>query len=150
MKLYAIIAFVLGFIMAVLAFNPSWSQYADTSNEYLLYLCLGAIVMAFMKRGQKFDEITAVMFIMVGVFSVNSENKTIEILHLIFTGLAIISAYVSLIANQTDPMMIKSSYVALGTALVLFLGGYFFSWYAVAIAELLVSVPLLIPFYKKA
>jgi hypothetical protein len=149
MKTYATIAFILGFIMTVLAFNPSWSQYADTFNEYLLYMCLGAIIMAFMKRLNKYDEVTAVMFIMVGAFSVNSTVKWVEIAHLIFTGLAIVSAYISLIANQTDKMMRLSSYIALGMATVLFLGGYFFSWYAVAVAELIVSVPLLINFYAK-
>jgi len=150
MKYYATIAFLLGFIMTVLAFNPSWSQWADTYNEWVLYMCLGAIVMAFMKRGQQFDEVTAVMFLLVGAFSVNSESKIVEIAHLIFTGLAITSAYISLIANQTEKMMIISSYASLIIAVITFTGGYFFNWYLVATAELIVSVPLLIPFYKKS
>lgn len=149
MKTYATIAFILAFIMTVLEFNPSWSQYADTYNEYLLYLCLGSIIMAFMKRNKKLDEVVAVMFVLVGAFSVNSPLKWVEITHLIVTGLAILFAYVGLILRQDDRLSSLSSYIALILAVICFTGGYFFNWYAVAISELIVSVPLLIDFYRK-
>lgn len=149
MKLYATIAYILAFVMTVLAYNPSWSQYADTHNEWLLYLCLGAISMAHIKRNQTFDEITAVMFILVGVFSVNSVVKWVEIAHLVATGLAIISTYISLIVNAKEQMMKVSAYMSLTFGALLFVFGYLFNWYSVAVAELLVSTTLLIPFYKR-
>lgn len=149
MKIYATTAYILAFLMTVLNYAPSFSQLADTMHEYLLYGFLGSVVMAFMKRNELFDEATAFMFIMVGVFSVNSTSSTIEILHLIFTGLAIITAYISLIVNQTDKIMKISSYASFGVGALLFSFGYFFNWYSVAVSELLVSTTLLIPFYRR-
>ena len=148
-KHYALIGFILGFAMTCLGFNPSWSQYADTYNEFLLYLCLGSISIAFIKRGKKYDEITSIFFILIGAFSVNSPIKIVENLHMVFTALAIISAYVGLINHAKDNIMKQSAYISLGTSVLLFSFGYLFNWYSIAIAELLVSTPLIIKFYDK-
>lgn len=149
MKTLATIAYILAFVMTVLNFAPSFSQLADTAHEYLLYGFLGSVVMAYVERGEQYDKLTAIMFIMVGVFSVNSTLKWVEIAHLIFTGAAIISAYIGLIANQTERMYKIASWSSMIIGTLLFVFGYFFNWYSVAVAELLVSTTLLIPFYKK-
>jgi len=146
---YALIGFILGFSMTCLGLNPSWSQYADTYNEFLLYLCLGSIAIAFIKRGKKYDEITSVLFLLIGAFSVNSPIKIIENLHLVFTALAIISAYIGLINHSKNKIMKQSAYISFGVSILLFSFGYFFNWYSVAAAELLVSTPLIINFYDK-
>lgn len=149
MKTSATIAFILAFLMAVLNLAPSYSQLADTVNEPLLNLFLGAIIIAFMLRKQQMDVITAIMFIGVNAFSVNSSLQWIVNLHLLFTGLAIISAHLGVIFQAKNEIFKLSAYISMAVSFSLFSMGYFLDWYSVGTAELIVSLIVLLPFYKR-
>ena len=164
MKALASIAFVIALIMVSLNIYPSWSQHARTLEEPLLFATLLSIINCFMIRSytainrdnkvfknitvSQLDFTTAIFFSFVLVFPVTHPDKWIEIAHFIFTALAIITAYLNMVLQQTEKMMKIASKFAFVVALALFLIGMLTNWYNVGIGEILVTVALIIHVYN--
>ena len=157
------ITLVLGLLMAILNLSPSWSQSAGKPHDFLLYGCLFCISSALMiasfahpekdKEISKFPvmgqirlshsfRLTAYLFGGVIMCSVNSELWLIETLHLVFTGLAILSGYVGLVLYPETNKGHNWALVGLVFGVGGFLIGYLFNAYSIACGEVLASIPL--------
>lgn len=169
MKIATSIAIILAIIMTALELAFSWSQLHLTKFEPLLYATLSAISLAFIcksftdvNRNKKvfkrirvrdLDFTTGVLFLCVMIFGVNSEVLFIEKSHLVFTGLAILIAYLNMVleANIIDTNEYSETYKKLmqqstraGFVLVLisFPLGLLTDLYNTGTAELIATIPL--------
>ncbi|NNE30733.1 MAG: hypothetical protein HKN40_00030, partial [Winogradskyella sp.] len=151
-KICIITAFIIGVTMAILNLYPSWSQYAGNVQEPFLYATLFFISLAFMMvsfehpdklkelfvvKGMevRLEHITRVIAYLFGgvlVFSVNSEVKVVETLHLIFTGSAILTGYLMLMTFYKQSI-VKKNLALLGTlfGIIGFSCGFFLNLYSV-------------------
>jgi hypothetical protein len=161
-KILIISAFAIGVVMAALNLHASWSQYSGFDADPLLYSCLFLISQSFMvisfSHQQKklklfnafgvdvrFEHVaifTAFMFGGIITFSVNSPVKYVELAHLLFTALGIVSGYILLLFYAKTKTARLWTYVAVAFGLIGFAVGYFFKVYSVAWAEVIASAPL--------
>lgn len=136
---------------------PSWSETVYTLVSPLLYVTLISVFGAFLLRAEthprgnewniwyrnrQWNRITAYLFFGIAVTPVTHESAVIEALHLLFTGLGIVSGYVSMIGFQrTKPGM---AVTILGTVIGGggFLVGFLTNQYTIAVGELIAAVPL--------
>lgn len=160
MKLLGVIGFGLAIIMVALNLYPSWSQYARTLEEPLLLGCLWSISATYMLRSQRainrnmdiiksysvkdLDVLTSVFFGLVLCTPVTHSDAWIQTAHYIFTGLAVLTAYLNLVLQQTDKAMKIATKISFGLALVIFPVGLLTDLITVGMAELAVSAALLI------
>lgn len=157
------IAVALGLLMAILNIYPSWSQFAGTAEDPLLYSALFCISSIFMissfsseNRDREITKIWLINSLSLGqcyrlvaylfggviTFSVNSQESIVEIAHLVFTGAAILFGYVAL---MTYPETKKGHLWALiGTIFGVggFLLAFLFNVYSTAWGEVLAAIPL--------
>ena len=167
-KLCIISALVLGVAMAIINQHPSWSQYAGNPLDPFLYLTLGLITLAFygssfahpqykrhlfwlLNIPVRFEHIarfTAFMFVGVLTFSVNSVFKFIEVLHLVFTGLAIGFGYLLLLFYTKTKKGRIWSYIGVSLGIIGFLLGFLLNLYSIAWAEVIAAIPLAIFLYR--
>jgi hypothetical protein len=169
-KICVYVALALGVLMSILNFADSWSEHHYTAYDPLLYTLLLSIVITFLSASSsakdKFKELTAVylfgnrisyrlehalritafLFCGVIIFGVNNTESifgvTIQTLHLVFTGLAIVSGYVTMLLYAESQKARLASYIGLGFGLVGFMLGFAFNVYSVSWAETLASIPL--------
>lgn len=149
---------VLAVVMVSLNIAPSWSQYARTMEEPLLFATLISIsfvhlikaysfsdrefklfnVIGMNVRSKHMNKATAILFALVLVFPVTHPNEWISNLHLVFTGLAIGSAYLEMGFYSRSLL----SYVGIGLGVSLFCIAYFLGVYTVGMGELLAATPI--------
>ena len=160
MKLLASIAFTLGIIMVALGLNPSWSQYARTLEEPLLLATLFCIATAFLVRYFKadnrndvilwkcetkhFDLLTYIFFGLVLITPVTHPNEIIQGAHFVFTGLAILTPYIALVAQQKDRLLKISTLLSVVFGAAGFLFGFLTPIYTTGEGELIAAFPLAI------
>lgn len=88
--------------------------------------------------------IVSMLFACVMFFGVNSELKWVSNLHLVFTGLAIVSAYVSMLGYYKGGISLKASILAA----VVGLGGFVFMFlwplFTTAEAEMWAAFPIVV------
>ena len=150
------IALSLALLMVVLNLYPSWSQYARSLEEPLLLATLSSISSAFLIRSFTFKDkyvilfkflginirvehlnrITGFLFIAILCTPVTHPNAIIETLHLIFTGLAILTAILEIIFYNKN----KLAYLGAFFAVVGFVLAYFFNLYTIGLGELIVAL----------
>lgn len=155
------LAISLAVIMVSLNIAPSWSQYARTLEEPLLFATLLSICFTFLIKAYNFkdrefklfnlfgmnvrvkhlNKATSVFFALVLIFPVTHPYKWIEVSHLIFTGAAIISAYLEIGFYYRS----LKSYVLISLGATLFLLSYFLRLYSVGLGELFAA--LVIAYY---
>jgi hypothetical protein len=167
-KLYVAIltplALILGIVMAVFAWNESWSQNHNTVYDPFLYLTLFAISTTFITASyghpDKFKEVTKIkkwsirlehllrlvclLFGGVIVFGVNSPVWWIETLHLAFTGAAIITGYIMVITYPTTNKGHIWAFIGTVFGGIGFLGAFIMGWYSVAFGEVLATIPFVV------
>lgn len=157
------LALALGIIMSVLNLSPSWSQSAGFSHDFLLYGCLFCISSALMiasfthpehrKRISKLwiigdlrlehtFRLTAYLFGGVIMFSVNSELATVELLHLVCTGLAIASGYLGLMMYPSTKKGHTAALIGFIVGVLGFLIGFLTNIYSIAWGEVIAAFPL--------
>ena len=158
MKILGAIALSLAILMISLGLYPSWSQYARELEEPLLLGCLFSIASAFLIRSKDalnrndvilwdcetkfFDVLSFVFFGLILVTPVTHPNSTIEIVHFIVTGCAILISYTALIAQQTSKLMKLSSILSVVLGGGGFLVGFFTAYYSTGEGELIAAFPL--------
>lgn len=138
----------------------SWSQNHVTDYDFLLYMCLFGITMTFFLRSLfhvhrhrnlfwKFSQgtwnfIVSMLFACVMFFGVNSEVKFVSTLHLIFTGLAIVSAYVSMLGYYNKGVRLHGAILATSVGLGGFLFMFLWPLFTTAEAEMWAAFPLMV------
>jgi len=164
-RILTAISLVLGLLMAVLNLYPSWSQYAGTMHDPLLYSTLVCISSLFMISGftnpNKEVEITkiwllgritlgqcfiavAYLFGTVITFSVNNPSKIIEALHLAGTGSAILFGYVAMVTYHRSKRAQLIALIGAIVGILGFVGGFVLKIYSVAWGEVVAAIPLAI------
>lgn len=163
-KVLAYLAIVLSSIMVILNLYPSWSQYARTLEEYLLLATLSSISSLFLIRSfthpekdrilflwpidvriEHINRYTGFLFIGVLCTPVTHPEWYINIPHLIFTALAILTAYAQLYFYYPNDKILKtSSRLSIAIGLMGFAGGYFFDYYSIGMGELIIALTLII------
>ena len=166
---------VLGVVMAILNYADSWSGHHYTPYDPLLYTVLLSIVITFFSSStnakNRFKELTAFylfkrrisyrlehalrltafLFCGVIVFGVNNTlpilGIKIQMLHLIFTGSAILSGYVTMLLYPETKKGRMLSYTGVSIGLVGFMLGFAFNVYSVSWAEVIASLPMAILIY---
>lgn len=161
-KICAISALTIGLIMAILNLYESWSQHAGTIHDPMLYVTLFLISLCFIMtsfqhpkkdrvlmtikqmdiRTEHFLRITSYLFGGVIVFSVNSESNAVSSLHLLFTGLAILSGYIVMITYPKTKKGYAWAIAGFVFGAVGFLSAYLFHAYSIAWGEVLAAFPL--------
>jgi len=153
--------------MVVLNIFPSWSQFARTVYEPLLFATLSAISSLFLIRSfthpdqrrtlfklgkmevrlGQINRLAGFLFIGVLCTPVTHPNEYIKIAHFIFTGLALLATYLQL-AFYYDKKNNKTKFWAaiLGTVLGIggFLGAFVFKLYPVGLGEFIAAIPILL------
>lgn len=159
--LFTSLAIATGTIAALLNKKESWSQLHLTVYDPLLNFILGCIygvfLLAFAFHPDKEKEITkikwlnlsiklkwaffttAMLFLLVLTFGVNHQSKFIGSLHIIFTGLAILSSILTMVLYPET----KKGHLWANTGALLasvgFILGYVFKIYSTAWAEVIVA-----------
>ena len=162
-----IVAVSTGVLVAIMNKKPSWSQQHNTDYDFLLYLTLGSILITFIKASDNHPQrereitsinwlpkrlsiklkhgffITALMFLGIITFGVNHRLEWVVNLHLMFTGLAILTGYLTML---TYPEGNNHKWSNIGAAIGLtgFILGFVFNLYSVSWAEVIISIPLAI------
>ena len=163
MKLKIILAWLLGGVMTVLSFYPSWSQTAGTKEDPLFYATILTIIICFFQaskeHGKKYTIIgfgknlgwflglSSFLFSGVLVFSVNNELWWVETLHLVFTGLAIAVPYYAMIKFYPNGIMFHGALLSLVVGVLGFLGAFIGGWYNIGIGEFMAATPLVVWLY---
>lgn len=175
-KILLYIALILGVLMAVLNYKNSWSQLHFTAYDPLLNATLLSIVLTFYSASTKvkdrYKEITAIYFLKhrisyrlehalrvtaflfagVLVFGVNNPSDllgvTVHDLHFVFTGLAIVSGYLTLILHAETKKDRICSGILTAFGLTGFALGFLFNLYSVSWAEVLAALPMAVFIYK--
>lgn len=153
-----ILAVFTGVSMAVLSFAPSWSQFAGTKNDPMLYATLFCISSAFMIssfthpdkqryigfgfRWKHFNRLTAYFFGGVIAFSVNNDTGWVETAHLVFTALAIGTGYIGLVLYPESKKGNRWSWFGFAFGILGFFAGYIFGLWSIAWGEVLAAIPL--------
>ena len=132
----------IGCILAMVfgRFAESWSQNHTGDYDFLLYGTLLSITVVYLLRGLfhhrkeekallslnrgEFDLVTALLFGLVLVFGVNSRFEWVQFLHIIFTGLAIISASVGLVSYYKEGVSLHGAIMGVCSSGALFLFAY--------------------------
>ena len=152
------LAIILGTVMVILNLYPSWSQYARSLEEPLLFATLSCISSIFLIRSFTFKEryyilfkflriairvehlnrITGFLFIGILLTPVTHPNGLIETLHFIFTGLAIVTALLDVIFyNKKEWAYFISALATIG-----FLLAFIFNLYSIGLGELIVALAI--------
>lgn len=159
---------VTGLVMAIFGWNESWSQNHLSPFDPFLYLTLFCISITFVtasyRHPNRYREVTKIamwsirlehllrltsmLFGGVIVFGVNSPLWYVETLHLVFTGLAIISGYVMIITYPESDRGKTWALVGLVFGGLGFLLGFLFHFYSIALGEVLATIPFVIWMYK--
>lgn len=171
-KLYVAIltplALLLGFIMAIFAFNESWSQNHTSAYDPFLYMTLFCISIVFMISSYNHPEkireltimfgkqirlehllrLTCMLFGGVIVFGVNSPLYIVETLHLIFTGSAIISGYFMIIKYSQTKIGKIWSIAGVVFGVSGFLAAFLLHVYSIAWGEVIATIPFVIWMYN--
>lgn len=168
-------ALLLGVLVAILNYRNSWSELHYTVYDPLLNLILLSIVTTFLSASatvkDRFEELTALyifgerisyrlehglrwtalLFAGVLIFGVNNRAEILEItirdLHFIFTGLAIVSGYITMLLYAESAKHRTISYILTGFGLVGFLMGFMLHLYSVSWAEVFASLPMALFIY---
>jgi len=165
-----IAAVVTGIVAAILNKAESFSQLHDTPWDILLKMFLASVLWAFLlslaTHKEKDREITkikwintsvklkhgfvwtALFFTMVLILGVNHQDKWVRDLHLVFTGLAILSGYLTMLTFPETRSGHMWANIGSVIGLVGFSLGFNFGLYTVSWAEVLASIPLAVFIYK--
>jgi sulfite exporter TauE/SafE len=162
---YLIIA--LGILMVVMGLYNSWSEHVvDDRYRALLNALLWSasvfymvssyvltnrkkVLSKFLGMNIRFGQalrITSFMFL--GILLSELENYTVvlwlplDTWHYIFTGLAIVSAYITWLFEADTRYHRRNSYIGLAFGAITFLAAFIFDLYSVGLGEVLVTVPL--------
>ena len=157
-----LISLVLSLAVVMVSFNlaPSWSQYARTLEEPLLFATLISVSFVFLiksyshdsrdlklfnvfgmnVRNKHLNKFTSVCFALVLVFPVTHPYAWISNAHLVFTALAIGSAYVEMGFYSRTLL----SYIGIGLGAALFFIAYLLKLYTVGLGELFATIPIAI------
>ncbi len=166
-KVFSTVAIVMGLVMAILGMYESWSQHAGTVHDPMLYATLFCISSAFLVSNSnhpfKEREITkifgisyklkhahmaiALFFGGVIVFSVNNSIWWVETLHLLFTGLAIGTGYITLLIYPETKKGHTWALVGFIIGVSGFLLAYLFHIYSIAWGEVIAAFPLIVWMY---
>ena len=160
----AAIAFLMCIVITSLELYYSWSQTQGHNEDPWLYATLVPIVLCFWQvaDGHSYRErrvfgfvkfkhmmyATAIFFGGVIAFGVNNHSSvigslTVSYLHLVFTGLAIVTPYVGMLAVSKG-MLLRSAIIGAASGLGLFALGYIFGFYSTAVGELNAAAPLFV------
>lgn len=167
--IYTTSSLLTGLLMAVLAWNESWSQNHSTEYDPFLYLTLVPILAAFLTASYKHPErlreitkvkkylfwgksqqirvehllrLTGLFFGGVIVFGVNHPNWLVETLHLAFTGLAILTGYTMMLIYPESKKGRVWSWIGFVVGGSGFLMAFLFQSYSIAWGEVIASIPL--------
>ena len=166
-KILSYLAIILAFIMVTLNIFPSWSQFARTLYEPLLFATLSAISSTFLIRSFTHPEERRVLFkigkmnlrlghinrlagfLFIGVLCtpVTHPNKYIVTAHFILTGLALLATYLQLVFYYRIKVDKTKFWAAMiGTVLGIggFLGAFVFNLYPVGLGEFIAAIPILL------
>ena len=159
-------AVIIGIVSAILDKENSWSQLHNTDYDPLLYFILGSIMITFLLsysfHPHREKEITAItwlpkrvsiklknglittafLFFGVMIFGVNHKNNIISDLHLIFTGLAILSGYITMLTYPTTKNGHLLANIGGLFGLIGFSLGFNFHLYSVSWSEVMAAIPL--------
>lgn len=127
----------------------SWSRGHLTEMDYNLYLSLGGIFGVFLLTGTQeqgikrtMDWITALMFLGILAFGVNSPLAWVHTAHLIFTGLGIVSALVNNYVWQEKGVMKNAALLSgANVLLVFFFLAYKGNAMTIAMGEAIAAIP---------
>jgi len=151
-------------LMVILNLHPSWSQYARSLHEPILLAALSAISSTFLirsfthphKNGKLFGlgKITVRMehinrytgFFFIGVLCTPVTHPAwyIESAHLLFTGLAILTAYSQLVFFYESGLGRILAVVGTVVGIGGFLIGFLTKWYSTGMGELIAAVPIVV------
>lgn len=154
-------AVLLGIIMVVIGLYNSWSEHALTPHAPFLTLTLSFIqdvylirsfthykrdMALFSVRGMEYrikhsNRVTWALFTGVLAFPVTHPSWVIESLHLLFTGLAIVSVYLEMLFYHKKGVAFWSSVIGVVAGSFGFSGGFVFRWYSVALGEVFAAIP---------
>lgn len=151
------------FLMVCLNLYPSWSEYARSYEEQLLFLTLGSIYGMYLLRSQTFENRerilfykpvkanvrqvniwTAFMFFGILATPVTIGNPITEILHYVFTISAILFAYAGILNYYVGTRSRTISKISLLFPLLGMVGGKFFGLWTVGVGELIAAFPVVI------
>lgn len=162
-----LIGLVLGLTITMVALNlyPSWSQYARSLHEPLLFGTLSAISSVFLIRSfthyerlkrlfktwkekhfrlEHSNRITGFLFIGVLCTPVTHPDWYIESAHLLFTGLAIASAHSELWFYYKKGIKRNALWAGSMIGILGFLGAFAFKIYSIGMGELIAALPIII------
>jgi len=159
-----IVAVSTGTFLAILNKYGSWSDHQLTELNPLLSIILAAIQWTFLlsysdhpKKEREITKvfkksvrlkhgliITAFFFLCVLVLGLNEPSETIQKLHLVATGLAITTGYITLLTYPETPKGHKYANIGAAIGLTGFILGFVLNLYSVSWAEVIVSIPLAI------
>lgn len=148
----------LATIMVSLNLYPSWSQHARTLEEPILFATLISISFMYLIKSYSFtdrdfrlfsigkmnvrskhmNKATSILFALILVFPVTHEYEWISTAHLIFTALAIATAYIEICFYSRSLL----AYIGSAAGVIAFLLAYFLNIYTVGMGELLTSIPI--------
>lgn len=150
------ITLALTIIMVALNLYPSWSQYARSLHEPLLFGALTSISSTFLIRSfahfqrleeriwgmrqEHIDRMTGFLFIGVLCTPVTHPAWYIETAHLIFTASAIGSAYLGLVTARPHGKL--AAWVSFAVGVGGFLGAFIFHLYSIGMGELIAAIPI--------
>jgi hypothetical protein len=157
------IALVFILVMVTLNLAPSWSQYARTELEQLLFVplaCIGA--MWFTRAYNHWDKevvlfkwpVTADLkqvnvwagFMFLGIICtpVTIGLWWVELLHYLFTVAGILFAYSEITNYYEHKAQNVLAWIGLGLAAAGMLAGYFTDWWTLGVGELIAATPVAI------
>lgn len=158
-------AFFMCVLITSLELYYSWSQTAGNNEDPYLYATLFPIALCFWQAGdghsfrnrkilggikfRHFMYATAIFFGGVIAFSVNNHSLviwglTVSDLHLVFTGLAIVTPYVGVLLANKAGQELKAAILSAVVGLGLFALGYIFNFYSTSVGELNAATPLVV------
>lgn len=157
-------AFLMALMITALGLYYSWSQTQGHDEDPYLYATLVPILLCFWQAGDghsyrerkmfwiiKFKHMmyaTAIFFGGVISFGVNNHSSiigglTVSHLHLVFTGLAIVTPYVAILLASKG-MQFKGAVMSTIVGLGLFALGYIGGFYSTSVGELNAAAPLVV------
>lgn len=142
----------------------SWSQNHLLNSDYLLYITLSSIMSIFILRSflhdrrnrmmfwiirqRHWNRFIAMLFACVMFFGVNHDG-IIGTLHLVFTALAILAAYIGMMYYyRTNTIEGWGAVVGSASGIGLFLFSYFMPFLTVAEGEMIAAIPIIIWIYS--
>jgi hypothetical protein len=161
-EVFTYAAMALAFIMTILDIHNSWSDHAMTPQVPLLNAAIGMICFIFLIRSLTYadreqvlfhifrmpfrvshsNSLTWLMFFGIIVFHVTHPHLWVEILHLIFTGAAIVSAYTEMLFVYERKPEKWGNVLGVVAGCIGFALGFFFHLYSISTAEVLAALPI--------